>query len=272
MFSADSEVGGRAEQGVVCEEGAEVRLLVEEDHGRLSQSAARLVARQVLAEPRSVLALPTGETPKDMYAALARLAAAGLVDLSGVTVFNLDEYLGLPEDDPRTFRSYMQRHLWERIPQAPAAWHIPRSRPEDEHAECAGYEQALEATGGVHLAVLGIGDNGHIAFAEPGTPFESRVHVAELSEASREQAADDFGGVEQVPRRAVTMGIKTIMHAQEVLLLVSGGGKTDVLARALEGPVTTEVPASVLQLHPRLTVVADAAAASTICSRNDTHR
>ena len=241
-----------------------MQLAVVKDYGELSRRAARFVARRLLEKPDIVLALPTGDTPKGMYKVLVRLYREGMVDFSQATAFNLDEYLGLPPDHPESFASYMSRHLWEQVNLRKENVHIPQSLPENPEAECRRYEGLIEKAGGIDLAVLGLGENGHIAFNEPGTPFESRTHVAELSRETREGEAARFGGLEGVPQRAITMGVRTIMNARELLLLVSGEEKAAVLSRALEGPVTPEVPASVLQLHPRLTVLADAAAAGSL--------
>ncbi len=241
-----------------------MKLLIERNAQDLSSTAARLVARQVLTQPRSVLALPTGDTPRGMYEVLVGLEQRGLLDLSHVRAFNLDEYLDLPEDDPRSFRSYMVRHLWEQLAAPPADWFIPSSNPADEQGECAAYEEALCRTGGVDLAVLGIGPNGHIGFNEPGTPWALGMHVVTLAEATRHKEAARFGGLANVPRRGISMGIKTIMRCGRIVLLASGEGKAEILARALLGPVTTEVPASVLQLHPWLTVVVDQPAAGAL--------
>ncbi len=239
-------------------------VIVKPDYRTLSETAARLVARWSLVEPGSVVMLPTGNTPKGMYAELAQLAAAGLIDFSSVTVFSLDEYLDLPEDDERTFRRYMMRHLWNKISPGPAAWHIPSSRPADVQAECQAFDRKVAESGGADLAVLGIGENGHIAFNEPGTPWDRTTHVAELAPQSRRGEAERFGGVEHVPKQAITVGVKTIMRARRVLLLASGEAKAEVLYRALKGPITTDVPASVLQLHPQLTVLVERAAGAHI--------
>ncbi len=239
-----------------------MRLVIAREEQDLAMTAARLIARQVLTQHQSVLALPTGDTPRRMYDTLVALEQHGVLDLSGVTAFNLDEYLELAPDDPRTFRLYMVEHLWERLAAPPAGWHIPRSDAADETAECAAYEEALYRAGGIDLAVLGIGVNGHIGFNEPGTPWDLGTHVVELAQSTRRNAAPRFGGLDSVPRRAISMGIKTIMRSGQIVLLASGEGKAEVLARALFGPVTIEVPASVLQLHPRLTVVVDQRAAS----------
>ena len=245
-------------------EGRLVKLIVVDDYERLSREAARLVARRLLERPDLILALPTGDTPLGMYRELVRLFREGLLDFSSAICFNLDEYLGIPPDHPESFASYMCRHLWGQVDLRPENAHIPHSLPRDPEAECRRYEELIRRVGWIDLAVLGIGENGHIAFNEPGTPFGSLTHVAGLSEDTRKAEADRFGGLERVPQRAITMGIRTIMSARQILLLVSGEEKAKVLARALQGPVTPEVPASALQLHPNLTVLADAAAASRL--------
>lgn len=239
-----------------------MRLIVVDDYLALSREAARFVARRLLAKPDLVLALPTGETPLGLYRELARLHREGLLDFSRATAFNLDEFLGIPPNHPASFRSYMERHFWGQVNLRPEARHIPQSLPADPTGECQRYEALIQGAGGLDLAILGLGRNGHIAFNEPGTPFERRTHVAELTEETRADEAERFGGLGNVPKRAITLGIRTLMNAREVLLLVSGIEKAGILARALEGPVTPAVPASVLQLHPNLTVLVDRAAAA----------
>jgi len=247
-----------------------MQLAVVKDYGELSRKAAGFVARRIIEKPDLVLALPTGDTPKGMYKLLFRLYREGIVDFSHATAFNLDEYLGIPPDHPQSFKSYMRRHLWDQVNLRKENVHIPQSLPENPEAECRRYEALIEKAGGIDLAVLGLGENGHIAFNEPGTPFESRTHVANLSQETRKREAARFRGFEEVPQKAITMGIRTIMNARELLLLVSGEEKAAALSRALEGPVTPEVPASVLQLHPRLTVLADAAAAGSLPNLTET--
>lgn len=243
-----------------------MRLIVTADYEELSREAARFVAKKLLRKPELVLALPTGETPLGLYRELVRLYKENLLDFSQATAFNLDEFLGLPPEDPGSFRSYMARNFWSSVNLRPEACHIPHSLPNDPEAECRRYESLIAEKGGLDLAILGLGKNGHIAFNEPGTPFESLTHVAELSEETRKAEAERFGSLEKVPKKAITMGIRTIMNAREILLLVSGPEKAEILARALFGPVTPKVPASVLQLHPALTVIADRAALSAIAA------
>lgn len=239
-----------------------MRIIVVNDYAALSRGAARFVACRLLENPDLVLALPTGKTPLGLYQELVRLHREGLLDFSQATTFNLDEFLGIPPEHPASFHSYMERHFWSHVNLRPEARHIPQSLPADPQEECQRYEALIKEAGGLDLVVLGLGRNGHIAFNEPNTPWESRVHVTELAEETRREEALSFGGLENVPRRAITMGIRTIMNARDIILLAAGAEKARVLAQALEGPVTSAVPASALQLHPNLTVLVDRAAAA----------
>lgn len=241
-----------------------MQITVVESYQQMSQQAARFIAQKILIKPNLVLALPTGNTPVGLYCELVRMFKEGLIDLSKATVFNLDEYLGLPPQHPQSFRSYMHKHFWDHVNLRPESCYIPSSSPKNPEAECSRYEQLIGSYGGLDLAVLGIGENGHIAFNEPGTPFESLTHVARLSPETRAREASTFGGLDKVPTHAITMGIKTIMHAREILLLASGEEKAGALSRSLKGPVTPETPASILQLHPNLIVIADSLAAKQL--------
>ena len=241
-----------------------MRIIICENYQEMSRQAARFIAKRILSKPNLVLALPTGNTPLGFYRELVRMFKEGLIDFSKATAFNLDEYLGLPPHHPQSFRSYMRKHFWDHVNLRPESRYIPSSSPKNPEAECSRYEQLIESYGGLDLAVLGIGENGHIAFNEPGTPFESLTHVARLSPETRAREASRFGGLDKVPTHAITMGIKTIMHAREILLLASGEEKADALSRSLKGPVTPEIPASILQLHPNLTVIADSSAAKNL--------
>jgi glucosamine-6-phosphate deaminase len=241
-----------------------MRIIICENYQEMSRQAARFIAQRILSKPNLVLALPTGNTPLGFYRELVRMFKEGLIDFSKATVFNLDEFLGLPPQHPQSFRSYMQKYFWDHVNLQPKSCHIPSSSPKDPDAECARYEQLIERYGGLDLAVLGIGENGHIAFNEPGTPFDSLTHVATLSPETRAREASTFGGLDKVPTHAITMGIKTIMHAREILLLASGEEKAGALSRSLKGPVTPETPASILQLHPNLLVIADSLAAKQL--------
>jgi len=173
---------------------------------------------------------------------------------------SLDEYLGIDPDHPSSFYSYMREHFCDHVNLERDRMHIPFSLPEDEETECARYEQLIDEEGGLDLVVVGIGANGHIGFNEPGTSWGTLTHVSELSRETREREGTRFQEDDRAPERAITMGIKTIMHARKIFLLVSGHAKLDILSEALFNAPTPSIPASVLQLHPCLTVIADRAA------------
>jgi len=233
-------------------------LTVLENYSDVVRQAADAVCALVAAKPGATLAFPTGSTPIGMY----QLLIERQVDLSHATVFQIDEYLGLPKAHPQSFHTYMQEQLLSRVPVGRAEF-LDGTAP-DPAAEAARYEAAIAAAGDIDLAVLGLGPNGHIAYNEPGSQRDDPTRVLALSEGSRRDAAKLFGSLEAVPTHAVTVGIATLMGARQVLLLVSGAGKAEILKCALKGPVGPEVPASFLQAHPRLTVLADRAAGALL--------
>jgi len=227
--------------------------------------AADMVAEQIGRKPDSVLGLATGSTPLPLYGELVRRSEAGEVDFTAVRTVNLDEYVGLPSDHPQSYRYFMREHLFDRIPIDPENTALPDGMAQDLSAECRAYDQLIEKWGGIDLQVLGIGHNGHIGFNEPGSVFTLKTHVVDISERTRIANARFFGDDPQkVPAQAITMGIGNIMAARRILLLVSGESKAEILERALCGDVTPQVPGSVLQLHPDVTVIADREAASFI--------
>lgn len=239
-----------------------MELVIVDSYRELSLRAAAHVAALLRRKPNAVLGLATGSTPVGLYQELVRLHRQEGLDFSRVTTFNLDEYWGLPDDHPASYHRFMQENLFGLVNLRPENTHIPSGTAENMEAECERYEEAIRRAGGIDLQILGIGQNGHIGFNEPGTPFTSRTRVVDLTEDTRRANARFFPSLEEVPRRAVTMGIATIMEAREILLLASGKEKAAALAAAVEGEVTPEVPASVLQTHPRVTVLADRAAAA----------
>jgi glucosamine-6-phosphate deaminase len=216
-----------------------MHVLVTPDYRALSRKAAQIVGQAVRLKPDMVLGLPAGNTPTGMYEELA----SEQLDFSSVKTFNIDEYAGLDESDPRSFRAYMQRSFFDHINLAPNNIHFPDQR----------YEETIRRVGGIDLLILGIGRNGHIAFNEPGSHFDSRTRIVDL-------APETAGPV----RRGITMGIATILDARRILLLASGTSKKVVLKRALEEPVTESLPASALRLHPDVTIIMDADAASPL--------
>ncbi|MDI3317017.1 MAG: glucosamine-6-phosphate deaminase [Bacillota bacterium] len=242
-----------------------MRLEILEDEEAMSRRAAEIIADAIRGKPDLVLGLATGGTPVGTYRELVRLYREGRVDFSRVTTFNLDEYVGLDPRDPRSYHAYMEEHLFRHVNLRPGATHLPDGWAEDLEAECRRYEAAVEAHGGIDLQLLGIGRDGHIGFNEPGAPWERGTRVVRLKPETRQDNARYFGGVvDAVPQRAISMGIRTIMHARRLLLLAAGPHKAEIVQRAIEGPVSRHVPASILQLHPDALVLLDESAASRL--------
>lgn len=225
---------------------------------------ADVVTRQLGARPDSVLALPTGATPLPLYAELARRCAESALSFSEVHSFNLDEYVGLDPEHSASYHAYMLEHFFSKVDIDMARVQLPNGLASDLEAECARYERAIASVGGLDLAVVGLGVNGHLGFNEPGTPFDTRTHVTSLAPETIDHNVRYFGDRARVPRQAITMGIATIFEARRVLLLASGESKTAAVRAALEGPVSVGVPASVLQAHPHVTVVLDKDAAALL--------
>jgi glucosamine-6-phosphate deaminase len=230
---------------------------------RAAEAVAQFVAECLTAEPQLVLALPTGRTPVDMYSALERLHRRGRADFSHATTFNLDEFVGLAPDARASYRAFMQRHLVAHVNLDDRRVHVPRGDATSPAREAARYEQAIADSGGLDVAVLGIGANGHIGFNEPGPTLSARTHVVGLTLGSRRANRAAFRGrTADVPSHAISMGVGTILSADTVVLLATGRAKAGIDRKALAGPITTRVPASLLQTHPRCLVVLDRAAAS----------
>ena len=236
------------------------------------QTAARAlagaIARRLRANPRLVLGLPTGRTPIPLYRELAALHAAGRVSFARATTFNLDEFLGIEAGDPRSYHAFMRRHLFDRIDVSPRRVHLLDGTARDAARECDRYERAIERAGGIDLQILGLGANGHIGFNEPARALAARTHRTKLRPATRRANAGLFGGrVGDVPREALSMGMAAILRARRIVLLATGASKARCVQRMIDGPVTTRVPASFLQLHPAAEVWLDADAARELTSR-----
>jgi glucosamine-6-phosphate deaminase len=192
-----------------------------------------------------------------MYEYLVRLYQEGLISFASVRSFNLDEYAGLSPDHPQSYHSFMQDHFWSKVDLPAASVEIPRGDAPDLQAECRRYDRTLEEAGGIDVQVLGIGHNGHIGFNEPSHNLAVRTHVVDLTPETIAANARFFPDIASVPRQALTMGIGSIMQSRKILLLVSGESKREILQKTLYGPVTPDVPASILQLHGELTVMSD---------------
>lgn len=225
--------------------------------------AAELYRALLQRKPDAVLGLATGSTPLGLYAQLVALHRAGEISFAHATSFNLDEYVDLPPTHDQSYRYFMEKNLFSQIDLPQARIHVPSGLDVSE-AALAAYDEAIEAAGGIDLQLLGLGGNGHIGFNEPGTPFALGTHVVALTERTRRDNARFFASLDEVPTHAATMGVKTVMHARAILLLAFGRAKAEALAAALTGPVTPDVPASVLQLHPDVTVFCDKEAAALL--------
>ena len=240
-----------------------MRTWVSPGYEKMSAAAAAVVAERIREKPDAVLLLPTGTTPLGMYERLVGLRQEQGLSFSGVTFFNLDEYLGLRPDHPASYHVYMEENFYKLVDADPARIHVPEGSAPDPEAECERYEAAIREAGGVDLCVLGIGRNGHIGFNEPGAPFDSRTRVVRLAESTRRVNASDFEG-DRAPERAITVGMATIFEAREVLLLASGANKARAAAAALQGEISETVPASMLRRHPNASFLLDRDAASAL--------
>ena len=244
-----------------------MKIISAPDYAGMSRKAANLLSAQVILFPRSVLGLATGSTPLGVYQQLIEWYGKGDIDFSHVSSVNLDEYCGLPGSHPQSYRKYMEEHFFAHVNIDPAAAHLPDGMAPDLEEECRRYDGLIAALGGIDMQLLGLGHNGHIGFNEPGEDFNKTTHVVELESKTRQANARFFDSPDEVPRQAVTMGIKAIMQAKKILLVASGESKAEILYRAFFGPVYPAVPASILQLHPDVTVVADEAALQVIRER-----
>jgi len=240
-----------------------MNIVVVANYDSMSAEVAKLLYAQITRKPTSVLGLATGSTPLGVYKLLVEYHARG-TDFSRLTTFNLDEYVGLAPDHPQSYNYYMKENLFSKVNLKPENTHVPNGLAPDLEAECQRYEELIKKAGGIDLQILGIGTNGHIGFNEPGTDFGAITHVVDLAESTIRDNSRFFASIDEVPTRAISMGIKTIMQAKEIVLMASGGSKADAVYAAVHGPVTPDVPASVLQLHPSVTLVVDQAAASKL--------
>jgi len=242
-----------------------MRITVCRSAAAASAHVVRRIAAALRRDPSLVLSLPTGRTPIEVYDGLSRLVADDRLDFSRAVTFNLDEFVGLAPDDPRSYRAFMARHLFDRVGLPRRRAHVLDGSARDLAAECARFERAIDAAGGIDLSLVGIGLNGHVGFNEPGPDLVAGTHRAKLSSLTRRANARPFGGdPRRVPREALTMGMGTILRARRVVLLATGRSKARVVRRAVEGPVTTWLPASLLQLHADVEFVLDRDAASRL--------
>ena len=245
-----------------------MEVIIQPDKQAAAQLVARIIAADLRRNPQMVLGLATGETMNLVYQHLARLHRDEKLNFSRCHTFNLDEYAGLSADDPNSYRYYMQEHLFRHVNINPRKTHLPNGVAKDLDAECRNYEALIQKTGGIDLQLLGIGRAGHIGFNEPLSSLQSRTRVKALTPETLKQNAKYFGGPGKVPPRALTMGVGTILESRRCLLLALGKDKAEVIAKAIEGPITSMITASALQTHPRCAVVLDEPAASQLTQKD----
>lgn len=241
-----------------------MQLFIEETYEDMSRRAADLIAAQLIVDPASTLGLATGSTPIGLYADLVEDFQADRISFEQVTTFNLDEYRGLSPEHDQSYRYFMQKNLFDHVDIDPEATSVPDGANPDAQAACESYEQAISEAGGIDLQLLGLGVNGHIGFNEPDDHFSLGTHKVTLTESTREANKRFFASIDEVPTHAYTMGVRDIMQAQRVLMVASGANKAQAIKDAFFGPVTPQVPASILQYHKDFILVADEAALSLI--------
>ena len=241
-----------------------MEVIIRPDAESACTLTARLIADALYQQPNMVLGLATGRTMERLYEMLAVLHREQGLDFTHARTFNLDEYVGLSPEDPDSYRTYMNHHLFSKVNIHPANTHLPDGSAMDPDAECALYEQRIAACGGIDLQLLGIGRTGHIGFNEPLSAMRSRTRCKALTPGTIAQNAPLFADPNRMPRRAMTMGVGTILESKRCLMLVTGEEKANILAKAVEGPITSMISATALQLHPNCTVIVDEAAGSKL--------
>lgn len=241
-----------------------MRIYVTEDYNAMSHRVASILSSQIMLKPDCVLGLATGSTPVGAYKQLVEWYKKGDLDFSKVRSINLDEYVGLAPTHDQSYRYFMQTNLFDHVNIDPENTNVPNGLAEDAAEECRRYNQVIHTLGPIDLQLLGMGHNGHIGFNEPSDVFERETHVVNLTETTIQANARFFASADEVPRQAMTMGIQTIMQAKKVLVAVSGKDKAEIVKKAFEGPVTPNVPASILQMHPDVILVGDKAALSLL--------
>ena len=241
-----------------------MKIFCEKDYQAASRRAANIISAMIISKPDCVLGLATGSSPVGAYEYLVKRYEAGDLDFSLVTSVNLDEYKGLSGDNGQSYRYFMDTHLFNYVNIRKDHTFVPDGLEPDSQKACEAYNQIIRSVGGVDLQLLGLGHNGHLGFNEPGDFFEKETHCVDLAASTIEANKRFFEKEEDVPRQAYTMGIQNIMFARKILIVVSGEAKADIVAKAFCGPITPQVPASVLQLHKDVTLVGDQAALSKL--------
>lgn len=234
-----------------------MKIIIAKDYEEMSKEAALLIAEEIRSKPNSVLGLATGSTPIGCYQELVRMYKEKGLDFSAVTSFNLDEYFGLPADHEQSYAYFMQKNLFTQINIDIKNTHIPNGVTKNVEEECQKYDSLIEEKGGIDLQLLGVGVNGHIGFNEPDEELKIGTHLVDLTENTIKANSRFFHSIEEVPKKAITMGLGPIMKAKKILLLASGKNKAEIIAKIVNGKCSTKVPASILQVHPQLTIIVD---------------
>lgn len=248
-----------------------MEVIIQPSPGDASTIAARIIAKRIKEKPNMVLGLATGSTPERMYAELIRLHQQEGLDFSHVTTFNLDEYLGLPQDHPQSYYTFMQETLFKHINIPPDQINIPCGTATDVPEHCRAYEARIAAAGGIDIQVLGIGSDGHLGFNEPTSSLASRTRIKTLTEETRNDNARFFNDIDEVPIHCITMGMGTILDSRTCLMLAFGTGKARAVFNMIEGPVSAMCPGSALQMHPNVHVLIDEPAAETLSRKGYYH-
>jgi len=241
-----------------------MEVIIQPDPAAASKEAARIFERQLGVKPTSVLGLATGSTPLGLYRELIERHRSGALDFSRATTFNLDEYVGLPDTHPQCYRAFMAQNFFSHINLHSSRAFVPNGMAQDIPTHCAEYEDAIRRSGGIDLQLLGLGSDGHIGFNEPSSSLSSRTRLKTLTPQTIADNARFFGSPADVPRHVITMGVGTIMEAAHILVLATGRGKAHAVAATVEGPITADVPASILQMHRKCTLILDEPAAESL--------
>ncbi|WNS75047.1 glucosamine-6-phosphate deaminase [Bacillus sp. DTU_2020_1000418_1_SI_GHA_SEK_038] len=234
-----------------------MKIIRTANYEEMSKKAAEIMIDRIRNNPEITLGLATGSTPKGVYQKLIEDHVQHMTSYKKITTVNLDEYVGIDEHDPNSYHYFMKEQLLDHIDIPASQTHLPNGMAENLHEECSKYEALIDSFGGIGLQLLGIGENGHIGFNEPGTPFSSKTHMIKLEEDTRRANARFFNSLEEVPTHAVTMGIATIMASKEIILLASGKSKANAIHQLINGEIHESIPASALKNHPNFTIIAD---------------
>ena len=241
-----------------------MELIVVKNYEEMSKKAASIISSQVIIEPNSVLGLATGDTPLGMYKELIKKYKENEVDFSKVKTFNLDEYYGLERDNSQSYHFYMVNNFFKFINIDSNNINIPNGTSNDIEDDCLNYERKIKEAGGIDIQVLGIGVNGHIGFNEPNVNFEAQTHLVNLNEKTIKSNARFFNSIDEVPKKAISMGIKTILQSKKIILLASGESKAEAVYNTVNGKISPEIPSSILQLHQNVTIILDESAAKLL--------